>query len=66
MQSKIEREILKLTRRRDGTFCFYADGKLEEVYEAIPDTWHALIPIKMWRLFNKTVEKRIKEMDDET
>ena len=60
----MEREILKLTRRRDGVFCFYADGKLVEAYEAIPDNWFAILPIKLWRLFNSMVEKRIKETNE--
>jgi hypothetical protein len=54
------REILKLVRFPDGRFGIYADSKLVEVYSANPDTWHAEIPIKLWRVFNKIVETRIK------
>ena len=55
----MEREILKLARFDDGKFGFYADGELVEIYEADPDSWHAIIPIKMWRHFNSIVDKRV-------
>lgn len=58
----MSREILALKRREDGTFEIYADGELVEEYEANADTWGALLPIKLWRHFNATVEKRIKEL----
>lgn len=57
-----EREILKLTRKANGEFCIYADGELMETYEAKPDTYHAMLPIKLWRAFNKVLEKRIKSI----
>lgn len=58
-----EREIIKLTRLSNGKFCIYADGELSETYEAELDTWHVLLPLKLWRTFNKIVQKRIKLMD---
>ena len=60
----MDREILSLKRRGDGTFEIYADGELVEEYEANEDTWGALLPIKLWRHFNYIVEKRIKELDN--
>ena len=54
------REILKLVRFGDGRFGIYADGELVEVYSANADTWHAMIPIRLWRAFNRIVESRIK------
>ena len=56
-----EREILKLVRFADGRFGIYADGELVETYEANPDSWHAMIPIKLWRTFNKIIESRINK-----
>ena len=57
------REILKLVRFDDGRFGIYADGELVEVYSAEPDTWQAMIPIRLWRTFNKIVESRINKME---
>ncbi len=55
-----EREILKLVRFEDGRFGIYADRELIEIYEANLDSWHAMIPIKLWRAFNKIVESRVR------
>lgn len=58
----MSREILSLKRREDGIFEIYADGELVDTYEANEDTWGALLPIKLWRHFNKIVERRVKTM----
>lgn len=55
----MSREILSLKRREDGVFEIYADGELVGEYEANEDTWGALLPIKLWRHFNKIVERRV-------
>ncbi len=60
-----EREIIKLVRFEDGRFGIYADKKLVEIYEAQVDSWHAMIPIKLWRVFNKIIESRIKSMKED-
>ena len=54
------REILSLRRRTDGLFEFWVDGELVETYEAQPDTWEILLPIKLWRYFKGKVRKRIE------
>ncbi len=64
MKPKSSREILSLRRAQDGKFEFWEDGKLVEVYEADTETWHALLPIKLWRHFNKIVENRIREVSN--
>ena len=55
----MSREILSLKRREDGIFEIYADGELVEEYEADEDTWVALLPIKLWRHFNKILKRRV-------
>lgn len=55
----MEREILKLTRKEDGTFCIYEDGELAGSYNPAPDTFHIELPCKMWRHFNNILNKRL-------
>ncbi len=58
-----EREILKLVRFDNGQFGIYEDGKITEVYSAELDTWHVMLPIKLWRAFNRIVESRIAKIE---
>ena len=58
----MERELIKLTREGYGKFNIYMDSVLVDSFMAEADTYHALIPIRLWRTFNKLVEKRVKEM----
>lgn len=58
----MERELIKLTREGYGKFNIYMDRVLVDSFTAEADTYHAFIPIRLWRTFNKLVEKRVKEM----
>jgi hypothetical protein len=60
----MERELLRLTREGYGKFNIYMDNLLVDSFTADPDTYQAIIPIKLWRTFNKLVEKRVKEVAD--
>lgn len=59
----IRREILKLSRREDGTFEFYEDGKLAEewVYQDPEEAWGMLI-VKTLRHLRNIADKRLKEV----
>ena len=59
-----EREILKLVRYDYGDFGIFADGELVERFKANVDNYQAIIPIKLWRTFNKVLEKRVNELKD--
>uniref|UniRef100_A0A6M3IQ93 Uncharacterized protein n=1 Tax=viral metagenome TaxID=1070528 RepID=A0A6M3IQ93_9ZZZZ len=56
-----EREIISLRRKSTGEFTIYADGELVETYELDeehPEMAAGLLPIKLWRTFNKVLRKR--------
>lgn len=60
------REILSLKRHDDGLFGIYIDGELDETYkldEEHPETAQGILPIKLWRAFNKALDKRAKELE---
>jgi hypothetical protein len=60
------REILALKRHDDGSFGIYIDGELDETYkldDEHPEMAAGLLPIKLWRAFNKVVDKRVKSLD---
>jgi hypothetical protein len=59
------REILSLKRLEDDSFGIFIDGELDEIYHL--DNEHqeisaVALPIKMWRAFNRVLEKRIKSL----
>ena len=66
MARPYSREIVALRRNdRTGIFEFWADGKLIEEYEANEDTYHALLPVKLWRTFNKVLDSRIAQIKED-
>jgi len=60
------REILSLKREDDGSFGIYIDGELDETYvlnDEYPEVAVGVLPIKLWRAFNKALAKREKQID---
>lgn len=62
----MSREILALKREDDGSFGIYIDGELDEIYrldDEHPEVAQGVLPIKLWRAFNKALERRAKSLE---